>query len=252
LNQHHSHTWDFVDQPLVYKAMLGGQLGDDGIQLRWLAPTDLYLEFGIEALRGDGFPAGNAANDGKGTMTYFAHVGGDVNVSNSWQAGLSYIQAEADARETGDPAEVFTGTSDIMVIDAIWKWAPNGNVKQKSLKLQGEYFLRNENGTYQANPYDADQSGYYLQAVYQFIPQWRVGLRYDSLTADDPGAAFIGTALDTQGHHPQRWSTMIDWSRTEFSSLRLQYSKDDSRPDSDNQLYIQYTMSLGAHGAHRF
>jgi hypothetical protein len=91
-----------------------------------------------------------------------------------------------------------------------------------------------------------------LQAVYQFIPKWRLGVRYDALQADDPGISFAGTALDTQGHDPERWSVMLDWSRTEFSRLRLQYNADDSNPNSDSQLYLQYVMSLGAHGAHRF
>lgn len=252
LNQQHSHAWDFADQPLVYKAMLGNQLGDDGLQLRWLAPTDFFVELGVEGLRGEAFPAGGAANDGKGITTVFVHVGGDISTSNSWQAGISYVMARAEGRETGDPAEAFTGDSDISVLDFVWKWAPDGNPTQTSFKLQLEYFLRSEDGNYAGNAYDADQSGYYVQTVYQFMPRWRVGVRYDALDADDPGAAFAGTQLETQNHDPQRWSAMLDWSRTEFSRLRLQYNRDESQPDADNQFYIQYVMSLGAHGAHRF
>jgi hypothetical protein len=41
--------------------------GDDGIQLRWLAPIESFLvEFGAEGLRGDNFPAGGAAKKGNG------------------------------------------------------------------------------------------------------------------------------------------------------------------------------------------
>lgn len=252
LNSKHLHSWDFTDQPLVYRAMLGNQLADDGLQVRWLAPTEFYLEFGVEGYRGESFPAGGAASDGKGTTTLFVHTGGDFNQSNSWLAGLSLVNAEALDRETGDPAELFTGDSELVIADFVWKWAPNGNPKQTNFKLQVEYFMRSENGTYEGNPYDADQNGYYIQAVYQFIPRWRVGIRYDSLKADDPGPAFASTALDTQGHDPERWSVMLDWSRTEYSRLRLQYNADDSGPESDNQLYLQYVMSLGAHGAHKF
>jgi hypothetical protein len=252
LNHKHSHTWDFVDQPLVYKAMLGNQLKDDGVQMRWLAPTDLFLELGVEAFRGDGFPAGGAANDGKGTTALFAHIGDDFNDSNSWQAGISYLHAEADSRETGDPAEIFTGNSNLTIFDFVWKWAPHGNTFKNNFILQAEYFMRSEDGTYQGNLYDADQDGYYIQGVYQFMPRWRVGLRYDNLHANDPGAAFAGTALETQEHDPERWTTMVDFSRTEFSRLRLQYSQDDSTPETDHQVYVQYIMSLGAHGAHSF
>ena len=44
LNSQHSHAWDFTDQPLVYQAFLGNQYLDDGLQVRWLAPTDLFTE----------------------------------------------------------------------------------------------------------------------------------------------------------------------------------------------------------------
>ncbi|MGD8925252.1 MAG: hypothetical protein PVG20_00290 [Thioalkalispiraceae bacterium] len=252
LNHKHSHTWDFVDQPLAYKAMLGNQYKDDGIQLRWLVPTDLFFEVGVEAMRGENFPAGGAANDGKGVQSIFAHIGGDINDSHSWQAGASYLHAKANARQTGDPAETFSGNSNLAMLDFTWKWAPHGNSRETNFVMQLEYFMRSEDGTYQANPYNADQNGYYLQGIYQFMPRWRVGLRYDKLHADDPGTAFAGTALETQGHDPQRWSAMIDFSRTEFSRLRLQYNLDDSMPQSDHQLYLQYIMSLGAHGAHMF
>ena len=38
-----------------------------------------------------------------------------------------------------------------------------------------------------------------------------------------------------------------------FSRLRLQFARDQSSPDAtDNQLWLQYIVSLGAHGAHRY
>jgi hypothetical protein len=46
---------------------------------------------------------------------------------------------------------------------------------------------------------------------------------------------------------------MVDWSPTEFSRLRLQYAQDKSRPDAtDQQIFLQYILSLGAHGAHKW
>ena len=46
---------------------------------------------------------------------------------------------------------------------------------------------------------------------------------------------------------------MLDWSGSEFSRVRLQYARDLSRPGApDNQVVLQYIMSLGAHGAHKF
>ena len=46
---------------------------------------------------------------------------------------------------------------------------------------------------------------------------------------------------------------MIDFSPSEFSRFRLQFARDEARfNETDNQVLLQYIMSLGAHGAHKF
>ena len=252
LNDQHAHVWDFVDAPLAYRAMLGNQYGDDGVQLRWLAPTDLFMEFGAELLRGDHFPAGGAADNGRGSVTAFAHVGGDVGDSHSWRFGLSQLRADASGRESGDTPDTFEGTSHVNIADFVWKWAPHGNAKTTNFKFQTEYMQRSEDGQFNGLGYNADQNGWYSQAIYQFMPRWRVGVRYDRLSADDTGPVFAGTVLDTLGHTPQRTSLMLDFSNSEFSRLRLQYNHDESQPVRDDQVFLQYIMSIGAHGAHQY
>ncbi|MGD8417411.1 MAG: hypothetical protein PVH91_10160 [Pseudomonadales bacterium] len=259
LNGKHSHTWDFADQPLAYKAFLGNQYGDDGIQVRWLAPTDLYLELGGEVFRGDHYPAAGAANGGLGSNTLFAKLGGDAGVSSSWLTGISYLHARSDARPSGPEDEplLFDGTTDMVIAEFVWKWAPNGNWRRKNLVLQSELLWRNENGRYllpdgSSPDIDRDQWGWYAQVVYQPITQWRVGARFDLLSNDDPGPAFAGTALDPLGSDPKRYTVMADWSPSEFSRLRLQYAWDDSGIDSFSQWGLQYIQSIGAHGAHTF
>jgi hypothetical protein len=261
LNSVHAHAWDFVDQPLVYRAMLANQLGDDGVQLRWVAPTPLLVEFGGEVLRGDAYPGANGAHKGVGTKTAFINFGGDVGVSNSWRAGISYVNAAAVDRESGDPAapDMFTGSSRLGIFNAVWKWAPLGNPTDRNFKAQFEYFQRHEDGAFTTGDgsvtdaaYKGDQSGWYVQAVYQFMPKWRIGLRYDALRADATAAGLEDTALDRAGHDPSRTSAMVDFSNSEFSRIRLQYNRDESGPQTDDQWYLQYVMSIGAHGAHQF
>jgi hypothetical protein len=54
-------------------------------------------------------------------------------------------------------------------------------------------------------------------------------------------------------YHPTRSTLMVDYSPSEFSRFRLQFARDQSRPEAtDNQIFLQYIMSLGAHGAHTF
>ncbi len=259
LNSKHAHSWDFADQPLPYQAFLAGQLRDDGIQARWLAPTDIFLELGGEWLRGESFPASGAANTGNGSYSLFANVGGDVGTGSSWLAGISYLDASAVDRVAGDEDDpyVFNGDSKLSAAHFVWKWAPNGNWKARNLVLQAEVMRRSETGTYAgpalaATTFDADQSGWYAQAVYQPIPRWRVGVRWDRLSADNPGAAFDGTILAASDNDPERISIMADWANSEFSRLRLQFTSDDAGPANDNQIGLQYFHSIGAHGAHTF
>ena len=98
LNAQHAHTWDFVDNPLAYQAFLGTQLGDDGLQLRWLAPTEQFIELGLELGRGRGFPGGDNPRNGAGLVALTAHAGGDLGESQSWRAGLSALHTQAEAQ----------------------------------------------------------------------------------------------------------------------------------------------------------
>ena len=99
LNEKHAHNWEFSDQALPYSAFLGIQYGDDGLQFRWLAPTDFFMEFGAEVFRGSNYPAAGDAHNGLGSQSLFAHVGGDVGLGNSWIAGFSWLDTTARDRE---------------------------------------------------------------------------------------------------------------------------------------------------------
>jgi len=256
-NEFHAHADDFVDRSLVYRVFLGGQYGDDGLQLRWLAPTDRFVELGAEWLRGDQFPAGGGAHQGKGVWDVFARTGGDVGFSHSWKAGLSWLSARADARQAND-GSLFAGDLDMAVLDGVWKWAPNGNDYRHAAKFEGALLWQKPDGWFTPasgggqQRYRVDQWGGYLDAVYKFRPQWRAGLRYSWVDTDNPGSGFAGTALDPLGLSPDIWSAMLDWSGSEFSRLRLQFNRDASDRQSVNRWYLQYIYSLGAHGAHAF
>lgn len=251
LNSQHSHVWDFVDAPLVYRALFGNQFADDGLRITWLAPTDFFLEIGAEVFRGENMPAGGASKRGAGAYTLYGHIGGDIGTSHSWQAGLSHLAADADARESGELS--FSGDSSVNIADLVWKWAPNGNPYQQNLKLQMEYLWGDESGNYDGiGDIDIDRDGWYVQAIYQFVHRWRVGLRYGEVSSDDPGTDFAATELATGDDNPRRASLMVDFSNSEFSRLRLQINRDESSPDDSEAVILQYIMAIGAHGAHQF
>ena len=209
LNAKHSHTWDFADQALPYQAFLDGRYVDNGVQVRWLAPTDLYLELGGEIMQGEDDPSG------LGASSVFTNVGGDVGASHSWLAGASYLDLDA--------------TTSLSMAHFVWKWAPQGNWKERNFVFQTEYLERRDSST---------ETGWYAQAVYQPIQRWRFGARAER--------------LDLDGDDPRRYTVMMDWSNSEFSRLRLQFARSESAIDDGNQWGLQYIHSIGAHGAHTF
>jgi hypothetical protein len=148
------------------------------------------------------------------------------------------------------------------------KWAPHGDVTRQQLKVQGEYMRRRERGDLAfdvdgvnlSDLYRSSQSGWYVQSVYQFIPRWRIGARYDQLHSGSPRIFLVESgALSLQDFpallsgSPSRVTTMLDWNPSEFSRLRAQVAWDDARDaERDHQFFLQYIYSIGAHGAHKY
>lgn len=276
LNEVHAHAWDFIDQPLVYQALFANQRAQDGVQVKWLAPTDLFVELGVESGNGEAFPGTRRDRNSLNGTTLFAHLGGDLGESTSWRAGGSWIDLDAegrsyeDADEFGTPVlNAFTGSSRTWAVDAVLKWRPYGDVARRELKLQGEYFSREEKGELAfdtegvglSDTYRSKQSGWYVQGVYQFQPRWRAGLRYDSLDSGTPDIGLVDSgALAPESFpallagDPERVSLMLDWSPSEFSRVRAQYAWDEARDDGerDRQFRLQYIYGIGAHSAHKY
>jgi hypothetical protein len=283
-NEQHPHTWDFADAPLAYAAFFGNRLTAEGLQLKWLAPTDTWIELGLEAGRDSAFPGSDRNKNGSALGAVFARTGGDVGVSGSWRAGLSAVGTRpaergfAQTDTTGNANTVaFSGNSRTVGADFVWKWAPNGNPSERNFKLQAEAFRRVESGDLScvdaagagagrcgarlAGTYDATQSGFYVQGVYQFMPHWRAGYRYDRLDSGDAAIGLVNSGALAAADLPQftawkprRDTVMIDYASSEFARLRFQFARDASRGPGlvDNQFWLQYVMSIGAHGAHKF
>jgi len=263
LNARHRHEDDFADRPLPYRAFLDGGYGDDGVQVSAILPTDFYAEVGAGAFAGDAFPGGEADGSDIGAWSLFGRVGGDLNEDLAWRLGLSTLQVGDDVGRhvhghDGEPDVEFAGDMGLYIADARLTWAPTGNAVDKEVILQGEYFWRDEDGLYDVGDaggvnYDEGSSGWYVQGIYKFHPQWRVGARYSQLYAPDVPTGLAGTPLDSDGHDPWSVAGMVDYSRSEFSRVRLQLAQEElSDGREDTQFTVQYIMSLGAHGAHPF
>ncbi|MEN9902844.1 MAG: hypothetical protein RL651_1508 [Pseudomonadota bacterium] len=286
LNDKHPHEWDFVDLPLVYKQVFGGQLNETGAQLSWIAPTDnMLFKFGGEIAQGSngyGESFNSNYNQNKPRLgTLYAKTGGDIGDSHSWQGGLSWVRSTTGSGASANQATYtlsntndvnFTGGNTTWIADFVYRWAPFGNPTSQNLKIQGEMFWNKQSGSMTSNyncaetegqclqgsNFAQNQQGFYTQGIYQFIPKWRAGYRYDRVFNGTnsfglPAEALAGSQIQS-GWDPYRNTIMMDWANSEYSLIRLQLARDNAFGPGiyNNAIYLQYIMSLGAHGSHKY
>ncbi|MCM2678443.1 hypothetical protein [Echinimonas agarilytica] len=281
LNSKHAHTDYFADRPIAYRGTLGTHYFDDGVRLNWIAPTDMYLELGAEVFKGGQFPA--SSGDTVGSSVVYTKLGDDINDSLSWQAGLSWLRTdndpdhcsshshddhddhegedhegedhegeEHDHEEHGGPGFCeFKGEKDFYVADFVMKWAPGGNYKYQHLTWQSEVIRVEEDGDVfhededEWDEFSADNTAWYSSLVYQWSPNWSAGVRYSQIKVDN--------AYDDEGFKPKAYDAMLQYQFSHFSTLRVQYTRDESMEDLDDNVFtLQYTMAIGDHGAHAF
>ena len=78
-------------------------------------------------------------------------------------------------------------------------------------------------------------------------------MRYEQLDSGTRDFGENANNLVVDSYRPKKATAMIDYNWSEFSRVRLQLAQDKSMIGiTDNQLTVQYIMSLGAHGAHKF
>jgi hypothetical protein len=260
LNATHSHSDNFSERPLLYRAFLGGHYFDDGVGVSWLASTDRYWRLSAGAFTGDKLGEEDSES-GIGTWTLSTEFGDDIGNNASWQMGASYLRnntqssdhhEDEDDHEEHDHAGHSHGAEyqgkNLYLADLVWKWAPQGNNRQQQVKLAAEY-------AYVDNVYGAEVGhfdGWYLSGVYQFNENWSTGIRR--------GRVNLAEEHEHAGEH--EWessrltetSVMLSWQPTHTQRLRLEYKHQDAdhMEGADNAITLHYQIGFGAHAAHGF
>lgn len=275
INAQHSHQWDFVDQPLIYQLTLGPHgLNDVGAQLSWLAPTPFYLLAALEAFQGkndmmfvysgeDPLPHHNGPRVGVGWLKFGPDLPGNHGLQAGVFGAIGRDQEAHDGNEDGNSDHWLDGDSMFWGADCVYKYdSPQPHCKG-DLTLQAEYFNRRKDLEMIANDLNPalvgndridDQDGYYLQAVYGLFERWRGGLRWEQVGLINSTELPDGSKEDFGSSY--RAGVMLDFTPSEFSRLRVQvnhgsYETADGR-EPVTEFFLQWMISLGTHGAHKF
>jgi hypothetical protein len=215
-------------------------------------------------------------------FTGFAKFAPDLGFDHAMQLGASvgYSSTFQNTIEHSTRYEDHDGSARFWGLDAVYKYTPAGSVGGKgAFQLQGEYYHRKrdidrrdvyfachpagidcDDPAVQWRPGDVrneesfneKQDGYYLQGLYGLAPRWNLGARVEQVGLTNRTGRGSGESWDDS----RRYSAVLNFMPTEFSRVRLQYSRGDIAVDGErekfNQVFLQFQMSLGVHGAHSF
>jgi hypothetical protein len=261
INAQHPHAWDFVDAPLNYRAFMGteGMGGEKGIQVTWLPDLPIYLQLGIEALQGENDQLfGADAKDWPHAFTVFAKTSMEIGDSGTILFGPSFAWGKANIPTVADNT-TFTGNTDLFGFEMVYKWKPS---RSTGFILQSEYLYRKQTGDLRTGdvadpastvaPLTRAQDGIYVQGLYQ-IDRWRIGARYDVLDLIKKEYILSGSQ-QSLGKQPWRATGALEFNPSEFTRIRLQHTRDESSRDgqTNNEVYLQMLLGIGAHAAHSF
>jgi hypothetical protein len=280
INRQHPHQWDFVDQNLAYTLLLGAHgLSDTGVQVSWLPVTPFYVLFGGELLQGtneklanyigeEEFP-GAGPDDAPRTLSYragprlftgFVKLSPNLGDLHAMQVGMSVAASRThqevhDDDADGVPESVLDGTARLWGLDFVYKYDSPRQYGAGDVTLQSEYLYRRRDVDVLSTPFReiSKNDGFYLQGVYGLFPRWQVAGR----------AAAAGlTNTSGDGTSSLQWNTSVQYSEaltfnpTEFSRLRMQFNQSrvwvGGVAETFHEFFVQFQMSIGAHGAHRF
>lgn len=241
-NTLHTHTFTFVEAPLTNTRLLGDEgLNDVGISAAVLLPTSWFSEFTLQYLRGKGeneqFNSPNP-NDGVG-VTHWKNLF-EIDDTTTVEIGGSYASGINSYRKI----------TSLKGADITLKWRPTEGGKYRSVMWAAEYLARTQR---QADLDDEVAGGLASWIQYQFALQWVALYRYDYLTFKNS----FDTTIEPN-ETSTRHSVGLVYSASEFSALKLEFNqrkggiRNANNDDTENTLFMQFNLTMGAHPTHTY
>lgn len=228
-NTLHTHSYPFVDAPLVHRKLLGPEgLNSTGVSTAALLPLPWYSELTFQAVE-DNAPlfASENANEVLGIARLRQLW--DLTSSSTLDLGVSGAQGPNEFEEK----------TTIAAADLTVKWRPTEKGRYSALSWTTEFVQVNKQGL----EHEPVRGGVASWLRYQFARRWWVQYRAEKLGLPEPEEEDPTT----------RQSVLLGFFPSEFSALRLQYDRlRDERDEPEDRLALQMNVSIGAHPAHTY
>lgn len=233
VNTMHTHILPWADRPLVSQNLFGGEEGltDAGLSVSRLIPNSfMFIDAAGEVYRGD---SAVFHSEARSKLNYVGRLRGyrDLTEGTNVDLGVSYARG---------PSAALPGSGTRLTgVDATFRYRPLRRAIYRQFVGRTEFVWSRQDV-----PAGAQQnaSGFYASADYQFARRWFIGARGDR----------SGRALDS-ALHDSGGSISLTFRPSEFGLIRGQYRHTRYAEGIDaNELLLQLSFSIGAHGAHTF
>ncbi len=228
-NQKHTENWDFADNSLINKYILGPDgLKELGVEVSYLIPVPFFLQAQGTFSNGDeptsfgGLRKQDFLYQGRLTTSFDTSENTSILLGTSTALGFNNTAG-------GNQTKIGGG-------DFLFKWKP---ASYRSLVWQSEYLFRSFEDAARNHQKDG---GFYSYVDYQFLKRWHAGIRYDQ----------AGLPQNTIARE-FRITPALTFNPTEFTRIRTQYEYDKvTRMNPVHAAFLQLEFSMGPHGAHPF
>ncbi len=253
LGSKHLHFLNFVEKPLPIVMAYGGESSWFGVEISWLLPLPFYLELVIDAGSGESgaFPLADPSRpDVGGHLKGYIELGGEVSFLFGFGArnGLWVRAGGAELSKT-----ILDG-----YLHLRWKSPASYSYLMWMAEFVAVYSecgpgvepsaLCGEKSHQKARFYW--NIGGITQLIWRFGKRWRTGAKFEALYLE--GAGSWGPS--------SRLAAMLEFSPSEFSRLKLQFSASDlfglgeakKTAEPNFAVWLQLQFSMGVHGAHPY
>lgn len=230
----HTHSFPFVDAPLINEEILGEEgINEVGFGVSFLLPITWFSEIDLQFLEGDNDLFNGPSNNDFLPLAHWKNLV-DLTDELTAELGGSFAYGRNDL-VTGP----YNHTT-LVGADLTFKWKPSSRELYRTLIWQTEFMHSSR---------EVDKQGIYSFLQYQFERRWWVQGRYDYFTI--PRDAVGGGGEVAQDKY--RYAALVAFVPTEFSAIRLQYNYlNPSVSENEHQVFLQLNFTIGSHPAHNY
>jgi hypothetical protein len=258
LSKWHDHDLPFVNRPTVLDEYVDGESQADGVQLSWLTPTEQYLNLTAGMYNKIGADNERVSNEVGRNLSEFTYLGRastylnladehglDVGGSFAWTPNVAVDHGAMRYLAGADVTYRYTPLQAASYQGLVWGTEVLYNRETRPIEVaaapDASELLRGALQLEEDDPTTTVFRRVGATGLYSYL-EARLSRRYT------PGFLFqFVQDLDRQRGDTLSYSPYFTIWLSEFQRLRAQYTYLDSPGNHENQIFLQWTVFIGAH-----